>query len=869
MSRRHSVTPRPPRRSRRSRGSRGGGGLRTLVIRVAALAAVGGGAIYLFWRAGQVADLGVPAAIFFVVELVNYLALLAAVVLFWRPYRRPVPGAPPRGELDVFITVCGEDVDMVEATVRAAQAIDYPHNTIVLNDGRLAGCENWREIEALCDYLGVRCLTRTDGARSKAGNLNAALHLTSGDFIACLDADHLARPKLADLLLGYFQDPRMAFVTSRQCFRLDSGDSLGHQEALFYRSIQPAKDRDNASFSCGNGVAYRRSAIESIGGFSEWNIVEDLHTSYKLHARGWRSAYVGTPVSVGTAPSTAAEMAHQRLRWATDSLRMFFFDNPLRNRGLTLRQRLHYLHTTGWYLVAAAHVIFLLSPILSILAHVRLLAPGTEDTYGLLLALYLIPVAILLSANVGWRAALRTAQLQTFLAPVFALAVPRALFSRRRSRKRSLESGVTRKTSERQISWITMFQHTVLCLLLVAIGVSIARPGQASWAVVMWACLLAVALATPGSMLGWQREATQSLKIAIAAPAVGAALLVALSVWSTGAPGPTRNDAQAAVAQAPARVKLAGPMLAPPKKGIYLGVYNTSVAGPPKNPLTMRRYPDSGMRIIHRFQAWWGNDRFLGPRWLNAVAARGAVPMVSWEPWRKPRGSVASPNQRRGIVRQIARGRHDAYVRKWARDAVAYGKPLVLRLMHEMNGSWYPWSPGLNANSPQAFKAAWRRIHHIFRREGATNVSWVFSVDSSAGGTPTSRGRLNQYYPGSSYVDWVGLSGFNWGQRRYGTFLSYESVFRRSYNVLRGFNKPIMFSEMGTATAESNRAPAWVRDAMTSTVSRFPLVKALVWYDARHPKRDFTLKGRALRELRSASRRPSMRPAIQTRDRGA
>jgi len=863
MIRRRTSRPRPARRRRSPAG-----GKRAYAARAAALAAVAGGATYLFWRGGQVADLGAPAAIFFVAELINYLALVVAVVLFWHPYRRPVPGAPPRGDVDVFITVCGEDVEMVEATLRAALAIDYPHNTIVLNDGRLARSENWREVEALCEDLGVRCLTRTHGARTKAGNLNAALPMTDGDFIVCLDADHMAKPELAELLLGYFQDPRMAFVASRQCFRLDNGDSLGHQEALFYRSIQPAKDRDNAAFSCGNGVAYRRSAVESVGGFSEWNIVEDLHTSYKLHARGWRSAYVSVPVSIGTAPSTAAEMAHQRMRWATDSLRMFFFDNPLGKRGLTLRQRLHYFHTTGWYLVAAAHVIFLLSPIVSILGHARLLAPGTEGTYGLLLALYLGPVAILLSAHVGWRAALRTAQIQTFLAPVFAAAVPRALLSRRRSRRRSLQSGVTRKNAERQISWITMFQHTVLCLLLVSIGVSIAQPGEASWAVVIWACVLAVALATPGSMLGLKRESTQSLRIAIAAPAVAAALLVGLSVWSSDSGTVTKNDAQAAVAQAAVPAKPAGPALAPPATGIYFGVFHPSAAGPPKRPLTLRRYPGVRTRIVHRFQAWWGDDRFLGKRWLRGVANRGAVPMVSWEPWRKPRGSVTAPNQRRGIVKQIARGRHDAYIRKWARDVVAYRKPIMLRLMHEMNGTWYPWSPRLNGNSARAFKAAWRRIHNIFRRQGATNVSWVFSVDSSAGGKPTPRGRLDTYYPGSRYVDWVGLSGFNWGKRRQGHSLTYEQVFRPSYDVVKGYNKPIMFSEMGTAAAEKNRAPAWVHDALLSTPVRFPLVKALVWYDARHPQRDFTLRGRALQELLAGSKHPWLRQPIQTYDRG-
>ena len=255
--------------------------------RLAALAAVFGGAVYLYWRASQLPLLAEPAYVFFAAELVNYIALVAAVVLFWTPHRRAAPPPPPAGDVDIFIPVCGEDVEMVEATLCAALAIDYPHRTTVLNDGRLAGNEHWRDVLPLCDDYGVRCITRRSGTRGKAGNLNAALSETYGEFIVVLDADHLARPELCEMLLGYFEDPEVAFVTSRQCFKLDSGDLLGHQEALFYNAIQPVKDRDNAAFSCGNGVAYRRSAIEEIGGFSEWNLVEDLHTSYQPRACSW------------------------------------------------------------------------------------------------------------------------------------------------------------------------------------------------------------------------------------------------------------------------------------------------------------------------------------------------------------------------------------------------------------------------------------------------------------------------------------------------------------------------------------------------------------------------------------------------------
>ena len=860
---------------------------RLLGARLAAVAAVFGGALYLFWRAGQLAQLEAPAYVFFSAELVNYVALVAAVVLFWSPFRRLPPPSPPDTVFDVLIPVCGEDVGMVEATLRAALAIEHPHATTVLNDGRIADCDNWREIELLCSEYGVRCLTRTTGPRGKAGNLNCALGETFGDIVVVLDADHLARPELGEMLLGYFNDPSVALVTSRQCFKLDRDDLLGHQEALFYSSIQPAKDRDNAAFSCGNGVAYRRSALEDLGGFSEWNLVEDLHTTYLLHARGWRSVYVGVPVSVGTAPATAAEMASQRLRWATDSLRMFFWDNPLLKRGLSLRQRLHYLHTTGWYLVAAAHLVFLVSPIVSILLGARLLVAGTESTYAVLLALYLIPVAATLIVHVGWRAALRTAQMQTFLAPVFALAVPRALLMApwRRRRARGLRGAVTRKTRQRRLSWFTGFQHIMLALLLVSIGVSIARPGAASWAVVMWACVLAAALASPGSMLGLRRDVSQSLRIAVAAPAIGAAVLVALSLLPANAvnardstraltqqaaaevPGRQATPAQQAAARAvesaavPAK---AGPALSTPARGIYLGMFNRAVAGPPSHPVSLRRYAGVKFRILHRFQAWWGPDRFLGEKWLDAVARTGAVPMVSWEPWLKPKNAVQAPTQRRGLLRQIASGRHDLYIRRWARDARAYGKPILLRFMHEMNGNWYPWSVNINGNTPAAFRAAWRHVHDIFTREGATNVGWVLSVESFAGGAPTPRKQLDHFYPGRNYVDWVGLSGFNWGggPRR---VLSYERVFRRAYDVVKGYGKPIILAETGTASADPVTAPTWVRDALRSTPTRFPRVKALVWYDSPHPARDFTLRGSALARLRADGRRALLRPPLRLR----
>ena len=304
---------------------------------------------------------------FYAIEAANYASLALTALLLWHLRWRRGPKAFPRGTLDVFVPVCGEPIEMVEETLRAALAVSYPHRTYLLNDGRIAGKSNWQAVEELAARYEVPCFTRTTGVRGKAANLNHALPLTGGDFVAVIDADHRAAAGLAHETLGYFANPTVGFVCTPQQFDSGAGDPLGNRELLFYTSMQPAKDAWNSAFSCGNGVIYRRDALASVGGFSEWSLVEDVHTSLELHANGWQSVYHPRPITTGTAPQTASTLARQRLRWATDSLRILFWRNPLLDWRLSLRQRLHYLQTTSFYLVGATQTLFLLGPTLYLL----------------------------------------------------------------------------------------------------------------------------------------------------------------------------------------------------------------------------------------------------------------------------------------------------------------------------------------------------------------------------------------------------------------------------------------------------------------------------------------------------------------------
>ena len=215
----------------------------------------------------------------------------------------------------------------------------------------------------------------------------------------------------------------------------------------------------------------------------------------------------------------------------------------------------------------------------------------------------------------------------------------------------------------------------------------------------------------------------------------------------------------------------------PPSRGAYVGVYKSNL---PWEVAALDRYAaeSSGKApaIVMWYQAWgprttnpYSAEKFLTSQ-VKAVLDRGAIPMITWEPWNPggdPNYLTQPAKQPTYQLADINAGYYDNYIRTWARAVKSVGGPVMIRPMHEMNGMWYPWCGPVNGNSPAQFRAAWRRIHTIFRREGATNVTWVWSpAHRSYPGTY--QNRIEAYYPGDAYVDWIGLSGFNWGTSRPG-----------------------------------------------------------------------------------------------------
>ncbi|WP_265522973.1 glycosyltransferase [Oerskovia flava] len=266
--------------------------------------------------------------------------------------------------IDVFITTYGEDVATIERTVRAALAIRGVHRTWVLDDGKSD------EVRDLAARLGARYLRRLTNNGAKAGNVNYALSIAKGDYFVIFDADFVAKPEFLAETVPFFVSDDVAFVQTPQTYgNLNNliSRGAGYMQAVFYRFIQPGRNRFNAAFCVGTNVIFRRAAIDDIGGMHTDSKSEDVWTSLMLHERGWTSVYIPTTLAVGDTPETIEAYTKQQLRWATGGFEILLQHNPLSpRRRLTLDQRLQYTVTATHYLAGIAPLILLLVPPLQI-----------------------------------------------------------------------------------------------------------------------------------------------------------------------------------------------------------------------------------------------------------------------------------------------------------------------------------------------------------------------------------------------------------------------------------------------------------------------------------------------------------------------
>ncbi|MBI4169905.1 MAG: glycosyltransferase, partial [Acidobacteria bacterium] len=256
--------------------------------------------------------------------------------LYCRHRSRP---ARPAGRLEPlpFVTVqlpIYNEVYVVKRLIRAACALDYPADRLeiqVLDDSTDETTQIAAETIAALRGRGpdIRHIRRGGRAGYKAGALAHGLNTARGEFIAIFDADFVPPPGFLLDLLPHFSRPRVGMVQARwEHLNRDYSFLTRIQSILLdgHFVIEHAARHRAGRFFNFNGTAgiWRRSCIESAGGWQDDTLTEDLDLSYRAQLAGWEFVFVPDVVAPAELPADMASFKSQQHRWTCGSIQTGF-----------------------------------------------------------------------------------------------------------------------------------------------------------------------------------------------------------------------------------------------------------------------------------------------------------------------------------------------------------------------------------------------------------------------------------------------------------------------------------------------------------------------------------------------------------------
>lgn len=292
--------------------------------------------------------------------------------------------------------------------------------------------------------------------------------------------------------------------------------------------------------------------------------------------------------------------------------------------------------------------------------------------------------------------------------------------------------------------------------------------------------------------------------------------------------------------------------LAVPEAGAYTGAYIDF--GDTEDAVTATAIQKFDA-LVGKHQAivasssYWGRGKFPVEN-VRIIAAYGAVPLLYWSPWGPPYEQGKHVDAGAFSLAHVIAGDCDAYIDQWAAAAKEYGHPLLVSFGCEPNSNWFPWSGDSNGGAakdadgkwlgPETYKRAYRHAVDRVRAQGAHNILWVFHANADS--QPDKKwNAMSEYYPGTDYVDWLGMSTY--GQLTPGKddWEDWADVMDDAYEHLCALDpqKPVMLAEWGVGEFPDGDKAEYLRDAFAAFgKGKYPRIKAAVFWHERWQNKD-------------------------------
>ncbi|WP_193200946.1 glycosyltransferase family 2 protein [Nostoc sp. MG11] len=716
---------------------------------------------------------------------------------------------------------------VVRQTLEAMLTQVYPHDTWLADEDPDVETWDW------CKLNGVRISCRKGIAtyhrpnwprrtRCKEGNL-AYFYDQVGyeqyDIVVQLDADHVPSTGYLEAMIRPFVDPGVGYVAAPSICDANVKQSWVvnarlFAEATLHGALQAGYNDGWAPLCIGSHYAVRTSALQTIGGLGP-ELAEDHTTTLMMNAEGWKGVFAFDAEAHGLGPSSFADCMTQEFQWSRSLMKVLIKTTPLYFGALPATLKFQFLFAQLWYPIfgfCSISGIFL--PALALIWD----QPWVRVSYlefliriTLLSSTTIFPVMWLKKCGclrpvnsriISWQIIIfQIARGLWILAGIYSAFVSCML-------GRELQFKITPKENLRNpLPMKAILPYLLLgstaCIITVLIGnvkYAIGYYFLTLFSATSFIGVSAVALFLHHreTRLNLLSHATQYICVAL-----GITLLLVASLKKLPLLGSVFEPIQYLT-------KLAQINLPATMPQMLYGIYD------PNGDFKQ----DRTIKLDHHFVFWRLNDTKELKSALKQATQSGRIPLITLEPFPWNWNGMTTAT----LFDDILAGRYDSTLRQVFSTLKSQPhQRIYFRFGHEMEIiGQYPWSKA----DEKGFIAVYRYVHDFARREGATNLIWMWSP----AGFPTAK----RYWPGSKYVDLIGVSIYatkEWSQDK--SLPSFERLMSEKYWFSSFYNKPMIAVEVGVNGSEAEKQH-WLDMALVS-LSKFPQLKGWVYFNQKQP----------------------------------
>ncbi len=781
--------------------------------------------------------IGVFTVVFFLYSMLQqsnisylplYLLLMTTLVYYcckylheWYHYfsisTTPKPIASRIYTVDILTTYCaGEPFDMLQQTLEAMQKITYPHTSWCCDEA------NDPQVKQLCAQLGVRHVTRIIKNDAKAGNINNALQLATGELCLVLDPDHIPVPGILDEIVPYFENTSIGFVQIVQAYYNQTetlvAKGAAQQTYQFYGPVMMTMNSYGTVQAIGANCTFRRAALDSIGGHAS-GLAEDMHTAMQLHAKGWQSVYVPAILTRGLVPATMSSYYKQQLKWSRGTWELFVKVFPTLFRRFTWRQRIHYFTIPFHYLSGLIFLINFLIPVVSLFTGY---VPLTMDVLNFLLAtMPLFFMGIFIRHYVQKWVAEETERgfhivggiLQIGTWWIHSMGFIYTLF------RKKVPYIPTPKNDSDSLPLMLSIPNiliAVISLLAIVYGFwhdytpyTVFMAVLAGMQIIFMAFILSIS--------GYVRDNSKLNQIAskirerngfiilthgfvrkYSVPLSIAVIIIFVFAFI---------EKQ--------RLPKYLPKPLPALQVFYRGVdINNDSKGQKSNSAALSNaLVKNDIRIVAMNILWPQNqENVLDTAALRTFYAANTIPLLQWDLQVFKSGDSLA-------WKQITDGRYDTSIQSLAVQLAQFNRPVFLLPVRNAGASQLLPFAMAAASKVDVIKA-WQHMHDIFENAGAVKVIWVWQ--------PPAASSMKEFFPGNKYVDWmaVQLTAADAAPYRENEF-GFDSVYRPYHQLpfIQSTALPVMITG---ATPGIGGKTDWWKAAWKSIDTGFTEIKAVI-----------------------------------------